>query len=145
VIVLAASPTKLHLMTSNNARGIILAGHLILIDTLDRENLQVEMHQRVTTRTAVITDSSTGHEYKIEGNRILFHHMNDVLDALAQTTTPTQSTRRLSSPIRSDRPAGLDSSLVVLVGGEREFVHHGTCRRSGTGPLRVGRCRRRGR
>jgi hypothetical protein len=82
VIVLAASPSKLYLMTSNNAKGIILAKHLILIDTLDRENLSVEMHQKVTARTAVITDISTGHEYKIEGKRILFHHMNDMLDAL---------------------------------------------------------------
>lgn len=82
VIVLAASPTKLYLMTSNNAKGIILAKHLVLIDTLDREHLTVEMHQKVTVRTAVITDSSTGHEYKIEGKRILFHHMNDMLDAL---------------------------------------------------------------
>jgi hypothetical protein len=83
VIVLAASPKKLYLMTSNNAKGIILARHLILTDALERENLQVEMHQLVTTRTAVITDTSTGHEYKIEGKRILFHHMNDMLDALA--------------------------------------------------------------
>ena len=83
VVVLAASPTKLYLMTSNNAKGIILAKHLILIDTLHRENLTVEMHQKVTTRTAVITDTSTGHEYKIEGKRILFHHMNAMLDALA--------------------------------------------------------------
>jgi len=83
VVVLAASPTKLYLMTSNNAKGIILAKHLILIDTLDRENLTVEMHQKVTTRTAVITDTSNGHEYKIEGKRILFHHMNAMLDALA--------------------------------------------------------------
>lgn len=83
VIIVAASPSKLYLMTSNNAKGIILAKHLLLIDTLDRANLSVEMHQRVTTRTAVITDSSTGHEYKIEGKRILFHHMNDMLDALA--------------------------------------------------------------
>ncbi len=83
VIVLAASPTKLYLLTSNNAKGIILAKHLLLIDTLDREHLSVEMHQRVTTRTAVITDDSTGHEYRIEGKRILFHHMNAMLDALA--------------------------------------------------------------
>lgn len=83
VIVLAASPDKLYLMTSNNAKGIILAKHLVLIDTLSRENLTVEMHQKVTVRTAVITDSSTGHEYRIEGKRILFHHMNDMLDALA--------------------------------------------------------------
>ena len=30
-------------------------------------------------------DESTGHEYKIEGKRILFHHMNDMLDALASS------------------------------------------------------------
>ena len=83
VIVLAASPHKLYLMTSNNAKGIILAKHLLLIDTLDRDNLSVEMHQKATVRTAIITDESTGHEYKIEGKRILFHHMNDMLDALA--------------------------------------------------------------
>jgi hypothetical protein len=83
VIVVAASPTKLYLMTSNNAKGIILAQHLLMIDTLDRANLSVEMHQKATVRTAVITDASTGHEYKIEGKRILFHHMNDMLDALA--------------------------------------------------------------
>ena len=83
VIVLAASPEKLYLMTSNNAKGIILAKHLVLIDTLDREHLTVEMHQKVSVRTAVITDHSTGNEYGIEGKRILFHHMNDMLDALA--------------------------------------------------------------
>ena len=83
VIILAASPEKLYLMTSNNAKGIILAKHLLLIDTLDRDDLSVEMHQKMTVRTAVITDTSTGHEYKIEGKRILFHHMNDMLDALA--------------------------------------------------------------
>ena len=82
VIVLAASPDKLYLMTSNNAKGIILAKHLLLIDTLNRADLSVEMHQKMTVRTAVITDNSTGHEYKIEGKRILFHHMNDMLDAL---------------------------------------------------------------
>jgi hypothetical protein len=83
VIVLAASPTKLYLMTSNNAKGIILAKHLVIIDTLDRANLTVELKQKATVRTAVITDESTGHEYKLEGKRILFHHMNDMLNALA--------------------------------------------------------------
>jgi hypothetical protein len=83
VIVVAASPHKLYLLTSNNAKGIILAKHLVLLDTLDRDNLSVEMHQKATVRTAIITDESTGHEYKIEGKRILFHHMNDMLDALA--------------------------------------------------------------
>jgi hypothetical protein len=83
VIVLAASPERLYLMTSNNAKGIILAKHLLLIDTLERADLSVELHQKLSVRTAVITDNRTGHEYKIEGKRILFHHMNDMLDALA--------------------------------------------------------------
>jgi hypothetical protein len=83
VVVLAASPTKLYLLTSNNAKGIILAKHLVLIDTLDRASLSVELKQRATVRTVAITDESTGHEYGLEGKRILFHHMNDMLDALA--------------------------------------------------------------
>lgn len=83
VIVMAASPSKLYLMTTNNAKGIILAKSLVLIDTLPRENLAVELKQRITTRTVVITDESTGHEYAMEGKRIVFHHMNDVLDLLA--------------------------------------------------------------
>lgn len=83
VVVLAASPDKLYVLTSTNAKGIILAKHLVLIGTLDRANLAVELHQKVTVRTAVITDTSTGHEYKLEGKRILFHHMNAILDALA--------------------------------------------------------------
>jgi hypothetical protein len=83
VVVLAASPAKLYLMTSNNAKGIILARHLVLLDTIDRNDVRVEMHQKATVRTAVITDESNGHEYRLEGRRILFHHMNDMLDALA--------------------------------------------------------------
>ena len=87
VIVAAASPTKLYLMTTNNAKGIILAKGLILIDTLERDHLTVELKQRITTRTVVITDDSTGHEYKMEGKRIIFHHMNDVLNVLAGEET----------------------------------------------------------
>lgn len=83
VIVMAASPDKLYLMTTNNAKGIILARSLILIDTLDRNHLTVQLKQRVTTRTVVINDDSTGHEYKMEGKRIVFHHMNEVLDLLS--------------------------------------------------------------
>ena len=84
VVVLAASPSKLYVMTSNNAKGIILAKHLVPLETFDRDNLSVEMHQKVTVRTAVIKDEATGKELKVEGKRILFHHMNDMLDALAE-------------------------------------------------------------
>lgn len=84
VIVMAASPSKLYLLTTNNGKGIILAHSLVLIDSLDREHLSVELHQRVTTRTVVIKDESTGHEYGMEGKRMIFHHMNDVLGLLAE-------------------------------------------------------------
>lgn len=82
-VVLAASPTKLYVLTSNNAKGIFLSKHLVPLDSFDRENLSVELHQKVTTRTAVIKDEASGQEIKVEGKRILFHHMNDMLDALA--------------------------------------------------------------
>ena len=72
---------RLCLMTLDNAKGIILAKHLVVTDTLDRERLDVEMQQKMTVRTAVVTDTSTGNEYEIEGKRILFHHMSDMLDA----------------------------------------------------------------
>ena len=88
VVVLAASPTTLYLMMTNNGKGIILAKSLVVFDKLSREHLSVELKQRVNTRTAVIKDESTGHEYKIEGRRILFHHMNDMLNALAAADEP---------------------------------------------------------
>jgi hypothetical protein len=80
--VVAASPTKLYLFVTNNGKGILLAKSLLLLDTLSRDHLTVTLKQRATTRTAIITDESTGHEYGIEGRRYIFHHMNDVLDAL---------------------------------------------------------------
>lgn len=83
VVVLAASPSKLYVMTSNNAKGVIFAKHLVLLDTIDRENISVEMHQKVSVRNVEIRDDFSGHEYKLEGKRVLFHQMNDMLDALA--------------------------------------------------------------
>ena len=83
VVVLAASPENLYVMTTTNAKGIILAQGLTLLDTLERENLLVEAKQKVTVRTIIIKDESTGHEYKLEGKRLLFHHMNDIIDTLA--------------------------------------------------------------
>lgn len=91
VIVLAASPTTLYLMTSTNAKGVLLAKHLTVLETMDRANLSVEMKQKATVRTCVITDESTGHEYKLEGKRILFHHMNDMLDALLGDDTEAEA------------------------------------------------------
>jgi hypothetical protein len=83
VVVMAASPTKLYLLTTNNAKGIVLAKSLIKLRELERDHLTFEMKQKVTVRTVVITDESTGGELKMEGRRYIFHHMNAILDALA--------------------------------------------------------------
>ena len=83
---MAASPTKLYLFTTNNAKGIILAKSLIKLRELERDHLTFEMKQKVTVRTVVITDESTGGELKMEGRRYIFHHMNAILDALAGGT-----------------------------------------------------------
>lgn len=83
IVVLAASKSKLYVLTTNNAKGIILTKNLVLLDTLERENLVVETKQKVTVRTLVIKDEKTGHEYALEGRRMTFHHMNDLIDALS--------------------------------------------------------------
>ena len=69
VVVLAASPSKLYLMTSSNDKGIILAKHLTLLDTINRDDIRVEMHQKATVRTAVITDESgvSGATFSVSG------------------------------------------------------------------------------
>lgn len=82
IVILAISKENLYVLTTTNAKGTILAKDLTLLDTLKLENLKVEMKQKVTVRTVEISDESTGNEYKLEGKRILFHHMNDLLDAL---------------------------------------------------------------
>jgi co-chaperonin GroES (HSP10) len=83
VVVLAASPTTLYVLTTNNAKGIISAKSLIKMGEHAREDLTFEMKQKVTVRTVVIHDEATGAQLKMEGRRILFHHMNDILDVLA--------------------------------------------------------------
>ena len=82
VVILAASPEKLYVLTSTNAKGIVLMKELTLLDTLNRDKLSIETKQKVNVRTVVINDEETGHEYKLEGRRMVLHHMNDLLDAL---------------------------------------------------------------
>ena len=118
----AASPSKLSPMTLNNAKGIILAKHLVVTDTLDREHLDVEMHQKMTVRTAVITDTSTGNEDEIEGKRILFHHMNDMLDA----PQDPRARQRRARDLRRRRVSAPCGDLGDRSAEPRHVRRHGT-------------------
>lgn len=82
VVVLAASPTKLYVLATTHGQSMILAKQLELLDTVDRRNMTVTIKNRIETRTIVIEDEATGHEYGLEGLKLGFHHMNDLLNLL---------------------------------------------------------------
>lgn len=88
VAVLAASPTKLYLLATTHGQGMLLAKELELLDTIDRTNMTLTIKNRVSTRTIVITDDTTGHEYGLEGMKLGFHHMNDLLNLLQHDDAP---------------------------------------------------------
>lgn len=81
-VVLAASPDKLYVLTHKRGMGAFLSRHLELLHVLDREDLVVTLKKRATVRTAIIEDEATGYQLKLEGVKLGFHHMNDLLNDL---------------------------------------------------------------
>ena len=81
-VVLAASPDKLYVLTHQRGMGAFLSRHLELLHVLDREDLIVTLKKRATVRTAIIEDEATGYRLKLEGVKLGFHHMNDLLNDL---------------------------------------------------------------
>ncbi|MGB9357372.1 MAG: hypothetical protein WCC01_02340 [Acidimicrobiia bacterium] len=81
-VVLAASPDKLYVLTHKRGMGAFLSRHLELLHVLDREDLVVTLKKRATVRTAIIEDEATGYQLKLEGVKLGFHHMNDILNDL---------------------------------------------------------------
>ena len=84
VVILAATPSKLHVLTTPVGRGHLFAGNLEPMTVLDRNNLTITLKKRMATRTAVIEDESTGETLKLEGVKLGFHHMNDLLNEIDQ-------------------------------------------------------------
>jgi hypothetical protein len=95
VIVLAATPTKLYVLATSMGQGLLLAKHLEVLNVMDRANLSVTIKQRVTTRTAVIEDESNGGKIELEGLKLGFHHMNDLLNLLDEHDEIEADTRAL--------------------------------------------------
>jgi hypothetical protein len=95
VVVLAATPTKLYVLATKMGQGILLAKHLEVLDVMDRNQLTVTIKKRIQTRTAVIEDESTGAKVELEGLKLGFHHMNDLLNVLDEQETVEAETRAL--------------------------------------------------
>ena len=83
-VVLAASPTKLYVLATKMGQGYLLAKHLDVLSVLDREQIVVTLKRRKMVRTAVIEDEVTGEQFKLEGIKLGFHHMNDLLNEIDQ-------------------------------------------------------------
>jgi hypothetical protein len=93
--VLAATPTKLYVLATKMGQGILLAKHLEVLNVMDRDHLSVTIKKRVSTRTAVIEDESNGGKIELEGLKLGFHHMNDLLNVLDEQEEVEAETRAL--------------------------------------------------
>lgn len=82
VCVLAASPTKLYMLATSRGQGMLMARHLELLEVFDRSKLTVTLKNRIQTRTAIIENEETGARIEVEGLKLGFHHMNDLLNLL---------------------------------------------------------------
>ncbi len=84
VVVVAASPTKLYVMATNKGQQILMAKNFEVLSVLDREQVVVTLKRRKTVRTVVIEDEVTGEQFKLEGIKFGFHHINDLLAEIDQ-------------------------------------------------------------
>jgi hypothetical protein len=93
VVVLAATPSKLYVLATSMGQGMLLAKHLELLNTMNRDDLTVTIKKRAMTRTVVIEDESDGGKVELEGLKLGLHHMNDLLNVLDEQETVEAETR----------------------------------------------------
>ncbi len=95
VVVLAATPTKLYVLATKMGQGMLLAKHLELLNVMDRDQISVTIKKRIQTRTVVIEDESNGGKIELEGLKLGFHHMNDLLNVLDEQEEVEAATQAL--------------------------------------------------
>ncbi|MFC2153027.1 hypothetical protein ACFLQ7_00090 [Actinomycetota bacterium] len=106
VVVLAATPTKLYVLATSMGQGMLLAKHLEVLNTMNRDDLTVTIKKRAMTRTVVIEDESDGGKIELEGLKLGLHHMNDLLNVLDEQETVEAETRaRLEAGEADGAPA----------------------------------------
>lgn len=106
VVVLAATPSKLYVLATSMGQGMLLARHLELLNTMNRDDLTVTIKKRAMTRTVVIEDESDGGKVELEGLKLGFHHMNDLLNVLdEQEDVEAESWARIEAGEAGEAPA----------------------------------------
>ena len=86
--VVAASPTKVHILQPESPMAITHE-HLSLRHSFDRSTLSVAVHGKVTVRTLVLSDTSTGDEMELEGSRAPWSHAKQTLAYFAAAANAT--------------------------------------------------------
>jgi hypothetical protein len=56
--------------------------HVDPLAKIDRDQLGVEIHQRVSVRTVVLEDLETGHKFPLEVKRLNFYHAKAMVELL---------------------------------------------------------------
>ena len=78
-IAVAVSPSEVYIL---GFKGSGWRPHLEPLGKIDRTNLGVEVHQRVSVRTVVLEDLETGAQYKLEVPRLNFFHGKALVELL---------------------------------------------------------------
>jgi hypothetical protein len=76
-ICVAVSPDEVYLL-GMHAMGY----HVDPIAKIDRNQLGVELHQRVSVRTVVLEDLETGHKFPLEVKRLNLYHAKAMVELL---------------------------------------------------------------
>jgi len=107
VVVLAATPTKLYILATKMGQQTLLAKHLDLLNVMDRDDLTITITKRAATRTVVIENGSDDGRIELEGLKLGFHHMNDLLNVLDDQEEVEADTRA-----RLDTADGADGGFA---------------------------------
>jgi hypothetical protein len=76
-VCVAVSPDEIYLLGMN-----VMGYHVDPLAKIDRDQLGVEIHQRVSVRTVVLEDLETGHKFPLEVKRLNFYHAKAMVELL---------------------------------------------------------------
>ncbi len=83
-VVLAASPTKLYVLSRQRHHGELLAHHLGQLHMMERAGLVVTLGGGATVRTAIVEDPASNCRLELEGVKYGAHANEEILNELSR-------------------------------------------------------------
>lgn len=77
-VCIAVSPTEVYVL----GMPTVGVAHLEPIAKIHRDQLGVEIHQRISVRTVVLEDLETGYRFELEAQRLNFYHAKSMIELL---------------------------------------------------------------